>query len=98
MCSLEAGVWLERLPKEVVINLGIEERSLFVSGGCWDGPELLGCAEGPRPRDSSHRPGVSEDTQDEQGRHSQDTQSQHSISEVTGTVLYGSSCGTLGEI
>lgn len=48
----------------MVINLGIKERSLFASEGCWG---ELGCAEGPCPQDSSHRPGVSEDTQEEQG-------------------------------
>lgn len=64
MCLLEAVIWLERLPRAVVINLQIEDRSLFASGGCRGGPELLGCAH---PHNSSNRPGVSEDTQDEKG-------------------------------
>lgn len=70
----------------------------FASGGGWGGLELLGCAEGPRPHDSSNRPRVSEDTQDEKGCHSQYMQSQHAVSEVTRAVLSGSSCGNLGEI
>lgn len=32
MCPLEAVIWLERLPKVVVINLGIEERSPLLVG------------------------------------------------------------------
>ena len=95
MCLLEAVIWLERLPRAVVINLQIEDRSLFASGGCRGGPELLGCVH---PHNSSNRPGVSEDTQDEKGGRSQYTQCQLAISEKTRIGLYGSSCGNPGEI
>lgn len=41
MCPLEAVIWLERLPKVVVINLGIEERSPLLVGAVGVGYSCL---------------------------------------------------------
>lgn len=46
MCLSDAEAWLERLPREWVLKLRTESRSLLASVKRWVGPELLCWAEG----------------------------------------------------